>query len=489
MLYQPATTSRPGTTRPQLSAHAQMAVCAGLVLALALLVLRPAFRERPQAHGDSGEYYLTAESWMNHASPLLHGEDVVSLGQQAQRHRIRGTFGRLLGAYLGAPDGTVHGIHFWAYPLATLPAKALLRLLGQNELKAPQITNGLFLLAGLAHILFHSRFAPLARGVLGTAFLFSPALPFVLWPHPEIFTYVLTTSALVFRHDERPVAGIACAALASLQNGPVLLLALALWSWDVLRGTWRRRVHDSLALLPAFAPPLLALWSFGVPSLLIPVGAASVSNLSVGRAWELIGDLNIGLLPFVPVTLVVGAASLVWRPSGALLGNALLIAALALAASVVTNWNHGTVGPSRYTVWLLPLLLDVMARVAEHPSPRWRTAALLAASVQAGTALERGGPHAPADHLHLSGAALFVLERWPALYNPTPEIFAERVLHAEQPWTAPVVLRIDGRCRKALAQKRHLPDLWAQCGEPASKPDLDARIAREGRNAWGYLNY
>lgn len=490
MLYRRETNGGPRDARTRgVSVRAQTAVRAGLLLAFALLVLRPVCRERPQAHGDSGEYFLTAESWMNHASPLLHGEDVVSLGQQAREHRLRGTFGRLLGAYLGAPDGTVLGIHSWVYSLAALPAKAVLRLLGQNEFKAPQITNGLFLLGGLSHILFLSRFTPLARGILGTSFLFSPALPFVLWPHPEIFTYALVASALVFRHDGRPVAAILCAALASAQNGPLLLLALALWSEDVFHAGWRRRACDSLALLPAFAPPLLAFWSFGVPSLLITVGAASASNLSVGRAWELIADLNIGLLPFVPVTLAVGAVSLVFRPSRILFGNVLLIAALALAASVATNWNHGTVGPSRYTLWLLPLLLDGVARLAEQRSPRWRAAALLAASVQAGTALERGGAHVPPDHLRLSTAALVVLARWPTLYNPTPEIFAERVMHAERPWTAPVVLRLEGRCRKALAQKRHLPDLWSRCGEPASRLDLDRRIAREGRNAWGYVNY
>jgi len=459
------------------------------LLLFAVFVLRPAFRERPRAHGDSGEYFLTAESLLSHGSPALHGDDLVSLGEAAQKHRIEGTFGRLLSLYLPSRDGRVYGIHFWAYPLVTLPAKAALRLLGENEMKAPQITNALLLLAALVHVLFFSTLSMVARRVFAAGLVLSPLLPFVLWPHPEVFSCTLVASALVFRHERRPVAAVLCAALASAQNSPLVLLA----AW-LLGSAWRgasswERLRLVLAFLPALVPVVMALLTFGTPSLLLRAGAADPVHLSVRRTLELFLDPDLGLLPYAPLTLGLAAAAMVLLRTPELLEDGVLLLAMAFACTAVANWNHGTSGPSRYAVWLFPLVIDMVARAASVSSAAWRAAALSAIAVQAAIAMGRGGPHAPDDHLRHGVVARFLLARWPAAYDPDPEVFAERSRNAERPLDEPAIFRADGACRKALVQKRHLPELRAECGEPRSAPDFRALVAREGRDAWAYVNY
>ena len=176
-----------------------------------------------------------------------------------------------------------------------------------------------------------------------------------------------------------------------------------------------------------------------------------------------------------------------------------LFAGMAFACGTAANWNHGTSGPSRYAIWLLPFVLEIFTRTLEPgvASPTVRSTyvglATLAVVVQAGICAGRGIEGAP-DHLVHSDAAMAVLRRAPALYNPSLEVFAERTLGREirgddVPEGAPVVFRRDGRCHKALTQKRLWPDLLALCGEPPRAPDFKALARANRRDEWVYVDY
>jgi hypothetical protein len=86
-----------------------------------------------------------------------------------------------------------------------------------------------------------------------------------------------------------------------------------------------------------------------------------------------------------------------------------------------------------------------------------------------------------------------VLDRWPALYNPAPEVFVERTLHREGPFDGPVVYRDpSGRCRKAFLPWRRKEALLAQCGPPPGA--MAARLEdyarrREIKRDWTYVDY
>jgi hypothetical protein len=173
-------------------------------------------------------------------------------------------------------------------------------------------------------------------------------------------------------------------------------------------------------------------------------------------------------------------------------------ALVALASTGAANWNDGTVGPSRYGLWLLPFLFVLLAEALDCSAGSGRRVvlplAVLAALTQATIAFTRDGVHAPEDYTRHSLAARWVLERWSALYGPTTEIFIERTegreINPDQPRTEPVVYRSAAGCRKAWVQKRHLPAVAESCGAlPREGPDFRELKARQGLDAWAYVSW
>ena len=83
---------------------------------------------------------------------------------------------------------------------------------------------------------------------------------------------------------------------------------------------------------------------------------------------------------------------------------------------------------------------------------------ILVVGVLSQAALVAYGPPAADSYVYHSPVARFVLDRAPWLYNPVPEVFAERTIHGELPdgaWYAPTVLpigyvRSDGVVTKIL---------------------------------------
>ncbi len=309
----------------------------------------------------------------------------------------------------------------------------------------------------------------------------------------------------------RRTLGVLAAALAAIQNPPLLLMVGLLWLLAVTErlkgkpkahGVWLRAIaRPSLAALPALGPAAFFQWQFGVFNLSVRPNEAAQS-LSFARAFDLVLDPDLGVLLHAPVTLalaVVGAL-------GALAGRRALPAVftfgllplLMYACTANSNWNNDTSGPSRYVVWMLPLLAFVAAAETGGPAPRrpgHLAAGLLglAVATQAGAVLVRGGPLAPSDFLEHSPAARLVLERWPAVYTPAPEVFVERTLGHEGPYTGPVVYRDGGgRCRKAWLQWRHAAALLAECGPPpgemAERLETNAR-RRDLKRQWTYVDY
>jgi hypothetical protein len=437
-------------------------------LLIAGFVLATSVRVPPRLVGDGAEYFVVAEALARHASPDLRLGDRESVRQMLDAEGVAGGDRlREVPEVIGR-DGRAYGIHFWGYPLLTLPVRFALRRMGTSGLRAPQVTNALLFVAAL-------------------------------WPHPEVFSFSLAIAALVWRSTGRRSLAVLAAALASVQNPPLVLLALAL-SAEAIRdaSTKPERKASGLAapavcLLPALVPSLFCLWQFGTPSLLTR-GAVSSANMSSGRTLELLFDLNVGLLPYAPV-VVVGSLCAALRARSRIAAWALALA-MGYLCTATCNWNSGTSGPARYAVWMYPLILYVFVSAirggTDRDSTTSRGLALLAIVSQGLLVGSRGGMEPRADYLRHSAAARFLLDRWPSAYNPTYEIFVERTRQQEEPFPgpAPILYRFRGECRKALAQKRHLAVLRALCGhDPSNVGELRRRVAREGRALWMYLNY
>lgn len=473
------------------------------VAVAAVYLLIPALWEKPRVLGDAGEYLLVAESLYNHGSADLRDEDLRSLLDAENASRIDGPLGPAPGSYIVDGSGQAYGIHFWAYPLLCLPLKILLRAFHGNELKAFQLTNAALFL--LALVMLQRRGGAPGR-LLAALLLLSPAAAFVLWPHPEVFACSLVAMSLVYWREGRTAAATLAAAAASLQAAPLVVLAAFFW-WQARgsRVAGIRALAPTLALLLAAWPFLFYLLHYGRPTLLPLVGAAHADQASLGRAYELFFDLNLGMLPYLATALFGAlvaplALLVIRRPARSSLELWAALGATALLCSVAVNWNHGTAGPSRYAIWMLPLVFWLFVQMLDPAlqSARVRgvfgVLAVAALVSQTAVVIGRGGLNPSMDHLRHSFLASFVLEHEAGLYNPSPEIFAERTLGYEVPHGAipnqeAVVYRADHECRKALAQKRHWTQLLTRCGPARVSPDFSRLAATNQRGEWLYVDY
>ena len=474
-------------------------VAAGLV-ALGLVSL--ALWAPPVVEGDGAEYLLMCESLYRHGSPALRADDVDALRARAGpdgswwSSREPAT----LSAYFTATDARRYAWHFWGYSLLAVPARALMAATGGDALRAMPLTNALCLAGMTAVVLLVPPWGLGRRALVAALALVSPVLPFLRWTHPDSFAFAAAVSSLAL-HARAPRTALVCAAVASWQAPPLFLLVLLLWARSALpavrAGALRSAALTTAAALPMALPPVFFLFLFGTPNLAARQSFMRASDLSVRRALDLALDPNIGLLPHTPVLIALaaltGVAALArgrWRD----LETQLLVTAagVAVASTFNVNWNNATTGPSRYALWALPLLLWAVAA----PGTRPHRPALLAAAclVQAAIVMARGGPLAPVDYLRHSVAARAVLDRWPALYDPTPEIFVERTTGREHEFPPPPFVHRgeDGRCRKALLRIRFAEALEHACGPiPAGQRGrfFPRPADAEERNSWAYVSW
>jgi hypothetical protein len=256
----------------------------------------------------------------------------------------------------------------------------------------------------------------------------------------------------------------------------------------------------ALAAVLALASPLFFLAQFSTPNL-AAYETAGTHAMGIGKALGLMIDPELGLVRYAPVTVALFAALVlvaVRRASRRVEGALLVVLAVMMLLSTATgNWNHGTTGPSRYVVWMFPVIAYLLtlgptaADLLARPRRAWAAALALAVIAQVAVATARGGAQSPLDYLEHSAMARAILDRWPAAYDPDFEVFRERVAHTETDLDGPFIDERDGRCRKALARWKHADTLRARCGPipDVVRPFFESRPPKEEKSRWVYVDY
>ena len=384
------------------------------------------------------------------------------------------------------PDsrGRWYSYHFWAYSLAAVPAKLLLRALGADEFLAFFVTNLALLAAALVVALRASALSFARRALFASLAALSPVLWYVPWPHAEVFIWAFVVLGLALWHRRGRAA--LCFAVASLQAPPIAVIA---WVPFVLALRERRRADAArafLGALPSLLPSAFYFLHFGIPNPIAASGLASPRSIGIGRVWSFFFNLDQGLALHAPATFalgLVGVLVLVRRRDveGLVLAATLLV--MATLATSGANWNGGCCGVLRYCVWVLPVLAWLAAKWV--PAARWTHAA---GALLGLAQLHHLGPRSTEDDsLEHNPAAHWVLSKAPGLWNPEPEIFAERTLGkiTDAPWL-PLPLPIgyvhDGSVTKLLTDAASLEHLESAFdAAPGYAADLRARFsARAG---------
>lgn len=486
----------------------------------------------PIHNGDIAEYTLTTVALASHGSPDVRPDDVRQARLLAPGlapayaqidEELRGQPGEVHLPFAKGLGGRVYAIHFFAYSaLAAVPFK-LLPLAGIDPFKCYLALNlACVVMLGLAlRRLFGDNLK--AACALGL-FLTGGVWAYLRWTSPEVMSAAALLTALILFCTGAPLRAGLLAALGALQNPSIILafgfmpllrlaLAQAQQGQPGQQGQapqpWRARLADAvqgrrgaagLALggVLALGAPLWNQIQFGVPSIIGQVFTRPyLFNLS--RLHSMFLDLSQGMLIGIPAIAVL---LLAWGWSGrrrdaglpaADGGNATRLAAacaamtlaLVLPALPVINWNSGAQGVMRYAVWAsMPLLFALCWQLRARRGWRWLPPVLAVLALQVGVTRALGDFR----YVEFSPLARRVMEHAPGLYNPDPELFAERITHRDEYYNESdiYIYRYKGVATKALYHTGNSGVAAALCGPGrALAADNDIVDATLG---WRYLN-
>ncbi len=484
-----------------------------LALFIALLTLAALLFTRPSKSGDFPEYALMTIALAGHGTPDIRLSDVDVGARLSPEPGFAAIHAQLRkGMRQGAPhpspgfvrgkDGAYYAIHFFAYSaLAAMPFR-LIDMAGGQPFKAFQVVN-LAALAILALALYRCTDS-VRRAMFGTVFfLLSGGLLYSNWCSPEFFSACALLAGLLFVLLGRSYAGALLAGVAAMQNPPLVFFALfapliracylhaqeGLAPATALRKVATRHTVGASVLLALLAgvPVLFNLATFGVPSVIAAL-ATDAALVTPARLASFFFDLNQGAIVGLPVAMALvlvqpgGKERMRWLPHT--LAALLFSVLMAIPALSTVNWNSGAAGMMRYALWGgVPILY--LGLVYLHHARRLPLALLLAILVVQAGSVKYARSY---RHVEFSPLARLLLDRFPGLYAPEPEIFLERTVQADGAQRDHVLAAYPSQAapRKLLLDADDPAAHAALCG-PGGRVDL-GRAGEPYPGGWRYLD-
>jgi len=442
----------------------------GFVMVPILAVMLASWLDsHPRRVGDGDEYMAMALNMSHGLPPALSRDEWVTRSEE-----LRNTAGfeeSNLVPPLPGINGRQDFHHFWLYSMLAAPLVATARLAGAHPNHAFTILN-ISLLGSFLWLLVR-RGHSLAAGLI----VAGPLMWWVDKAHTEIFLFV-TIAAAVLLVEDHPAFALLSAGLAAAQN-PAATCVLAGIAVYALYRERSSRIVAAVGAAVVIALILVAYyeWRIGVPSPL--ADSVRMTSPSIRALITPLFDPNLGLAPYAPVLFGIALAGLFVRRSTTALVFGIVVGLL-LVFAATGNVNHGgTPGMSRYGLWLLAAMTPLVATGSDRLG-RHQGLAIAALCVSCVVSLMAFRPAWLERREGPSGVAAMLWSRWPALDNPLPEVFAERVTGVDG---APPVPAATQGCRKILIRGDGTDAWWPFPCEPAAAPPACVRI-----NALCYVN-
>lgn len=418
--------------------------------------------------GDGYEYFLTTHAFYNHGSPEIKSSDVmdyIDLPNESGRKPfvLREILVRLnsyiqnekpvavMGFYPTA-DGKFYAMHFWIYSILAVPFYAVLKFFNFNPVWAFGFLNLSFAGAVFAYLKYaipdYQRQAFTLFFVMGTVF-------YLPWTGPEVMgASCVFIACIAILRAEIALALFMCGLGASQNPSIIFMMPLAI-GYGILINQWPQFAYfDKTPSSPSWRNCFMALsgivvglmsyvffeLEFHTPSVIAQYDIYP-SLISKDRLFSLFFDLNQGMvvgLPGLMCALVPGflIANSLQRIRWLVAAFLLMVITLVMAVPTLStgNWNPGGLVMLRYNYWLgMPLLVLLILGLMLIPQARAKfilgVALLLQGIVFLGQAFEKSSntQHTP--------LARWVLKNFPYFYNPEAEIFYERSIGSEKPYT------------------------------------------------------
>jgi len=427
---------------------------------------------QPNCVGDGSEYYAMAVSWRSTHKPFM---SEMSWLQYDRFVKTSGIDGIIVKSYLQSifPElsiGTTNDFpHFWFYSLLSVI------ILKAAELVSINISIHVAFLC--LHCLLMTCLFIVAwrnyrwKGLLAVGLLtfLSPIVWYFDKVHTEFFTFCLSTCAVIFYLKRRYIPSAIFLALTSTQNISFAGICAFVIGVDLFyrRKDLKYSLLEGVGILLTIGlvvlQPMYYFSRYGAFTSQFMTGAADVGvRVQYFYVWFL--DPDIGLFPnwLFGVGLIILSLIAFKRLEieqhriFSILTFSAVYVGISLAAQVSTvNMNSGgTLGIARYALWYLalffPLVLSIIKAIRWNKIFTFATAAWLVIGI-----LISYQSYLPTvskfNYFSPSPVSLWIQTNIPGLYNPPPEIFAERyggLGESDTLWRSLAVVGPD--CRKVL---------------------------------------
>jgi hypothetical protein len=418
-----------------------LSVLALVTLTFLIVVARSPIRRI----GDGMEYLTMASNAARLRPPSAVPSDIDELRAEAQKFGDASWEGSL-DPRLRGRDGRFDFPHFWLASVLAAPPVAIVRALGFHPAAGFTVFN--FACVLLLMTVVARRAGSWVAVLIGCLLLW-----WIDKVHAEVFLVTALTVGLLWL-DDYPRAALIVLALAAAQMpvfAIVLIVAAALRVFHEPRNTplW---MAAALSAMVAALHPLYYWWHLGRLSPLEEFVKPRIPGMRLFLTP--LFDLNLGIVWYAPVLTLLALAGIgvVRRPCSwrTLTSAGVGAIGLLLTAAQTPNVNHGaTPGPSRYGLWCLALLMPFAANAAARLAGRARIATLILVAYTLVFSTIVLHPAIPDAGIRPTPSLLagLVWTHWPALDNPVPEVFAERISGIDGTPPGPLAT---AHCEKAL---------------------------------------
>lgn len=491
----------------------------------------------PYPYGDGLEYISTTEALYHHLSPNVEADDMIMLKSESCKYMAWKDIGKseyidktydflsktdnqfmdnTLGLFT-ALNGKQYSYHFFFYSLMNVPARIITSLFNINPFQTFPITNICLILLVCALVLFKSPFDDYTSLIIAAIFYFSPVHWYITWPHPEVFTACFVFAGLWLYFQGQYYLPMLLISIAALQNQPLILLVMFIGLSLLINKKFG--VKNVMIIAFSLFITLLPSWfyynHFRIPNLVKHLGYLDSQYITFTRVFGFFFDLNQGAIIAIPLILLVYVA-LSLKDGWLFLKNKIpfnlnilllvVVVAIAITVSTMNNWNHGQSVINRYAVWVSIIILVhflFMFKLNKFIAKLFLTICL---ATQFYTVKANEGIRAVEwTNFQHKKFAKWVIEHYPQLYNPDPQIFCSRTIQKNSEYTSdPIVywsekgdickvmvsidqiqtFRLPGASdekMKKIRHKLHFVNGWAYI----NKSDIYGDLSIEETNALG----
>lgn len=418
-----------------------------VILVILLIVFSVLSTLVPKRVGDGSEYYALFYAWAESFRPWMTEISFKAYENLFLNSNIVGlvSLDWLRDSFPGLRiQDTADFNHFWFYSFLAYLCSKLFSIIGV-EIGPHQ--SFLFLHLVLLTLTFFVSYRLLGwKGVVSVYLLTltSPMLWFFDKVHTELLTYCLTLISVLLVCRKKYLAASFSVAIASTQNPSFAIIAFLPFAYRFLR--YKNDNFSISEALIAIGTSLLVLvhpvyyfFRFGVPTPQLLAGGASLGgNLSNFYIWLV--DPDVGLLPNWPFGILLTAMAIMGflfkkehdlKKADKFLFIYILFSVLInfYAHSSTTNINSGaTVGVARYALWYLPLFFPlVYYLVSNYPRKKYYyLISVIFIIIFTLLGIKSNNPSKYEDYSSPNYFS-FLLQNYASfIYNPPPEVFAER---------------------------------------------------------------